>query len=112
MISDDRTQKESDQQGGKSDRRKHHGDAAAVYDSPQRHHDQGKQEGWYQIILIQPDQLGILDKVAHGFEVGILIITPYDPAHMRIPESIQFHRVRILRRITMTMVVAVIARPP
>src|SRR5882724_8675187 len=63
-------------------------------------------------MFIQPYELGILCVVADGLIVCFFEVGADDPADVRIPETIDQHRVRIFRSVAMTVVMTMVCCPP
>src|SRR5690606_28858464 len=67
---------------------------------------------WNEVMLVQPYQLWILRIIAYNLVIRFLEVRTHDPAHVRIPETVELHGMRIRRRIAMAVVVAVVGGPP
>src|SRR5687768_16799799 len=63
-------------------------------------------------MFVQPHQLRILCVIADGFKIGFFKISSNDPSNVRIPETIDLHRMRISGRVAMAMVMTVMGSPP
>src|SRR5688572_14262806 len=63
-------------------------------------------------MFVKPNQLWILGIISDNLVVSFFEVWPYDPSNVRIPETIDFHRMRIRRRVTMAMVMTMMSGPP